>query len=426
MAEIPLLRESRAFAVRLVDAARRFGEPRYHFHRRVNWSYRYAADYYASERARFVAAPEAYLAGSLPQESPLADVYAQRLGARQVGTVIVKVLAHRLFRALGAAADRKIRARRVRTYRKCYVDDIELVFDTAEADVVRAVYPFPISVPRQLRYVRFLRREHLFYKLDGNPYLLRDVARFIARRDVRSLMRMESRAPLRQARTISSLGVATVQLSDEFDIGSLDFVRALSRSPVRVVNCAHGVGKYFPVHAYREFLVLTQRQEQYYHAARPCRYALRRLNDKACAARSSEPRPDDEPIRLVFLSQTFTGSGDLIAENESALLALLRRRLSHVPGVELFYKPHPNRQQVDPVPGFSVLDSLDRVNGREGTVFASFFSTCQIYPAFKGRKVLVRGRLIYPEIAFDDSEPIVDFDQLADLVTSLASAQITS
>ncbi|MEO7157339.1 MAG: hypothetical protein ABI039_07255, partial [Vicinamibacterales bacterium] len=403
------------------DAARRFAEPRYHFHRRVNWSYRYDREFYAREAARFVASPDAYLSGRLAPDTELADVFPLPLSGRQTLTILLKVLAHLSFHFLGRFADRTIRARGATIYRKCYVDDIELVFDPRQSGVVRAVYPFPINLGRQLRYLRSLRRQGLHFKLDGNPYLPGDVARFVRRRDVRSLMRMESRAQIRQAARVTRLGMTDFQLSDEFDIGSLDFTRRLARAPVRVVNSAHGVGKYFPVHGYPEFHVLTRRQEQYYHAVRPCRYSLRRLNDNSGPATSSGSTAP-VGVSLVFLSQTFGGLDDVIARNEAFVLARLRDELAGVPGVRLFYKPHPNRKSLEGVAGFERLTDIAAVNGAAGTLFASFFSTCQIDPAFKGRKVLLRGDLIHPEIAFDDDEIILDVAALVDLVRRDATA----
>lgn len=411
--EIPLLRESAAFAARLLAAAARFGEGRYHLHRRVNWSHRYASDFYAAEARCFAEAPQAYLAGHAAEPGPLPDVYRQRLRARQVAVVLAKVLAHWLFALVGRAADRGIRRRGTHTYRKAYVDDIELVFDPDEAGVVRAVYPFPINAMRQWRYLRFLRRTGHAFKLAGHAYRPLDLARFLWRRDVRTLMRLEARAQLLHARQVLALGVTTVQLSDEFDIGSLDFTRALARRPVRVVNSAHGVGKYLPMHAYQEFNVLTQRQPEYYHATRPCRYAIRRLNPRGgSAAPRAGHAPADAQVRLVFLGQTFAGSGELIAENEAVALERLRQELAGIPGLELHYKPHPNRRGTAAPAGFRLLADVADVNARQGTVFASFFSTCQIDPAFQGRKVLLRGRLIHPEIAFDDSETILTVDEL--------------
>lgn len=420
--EIPLLRESAAFAARLVDAAARRGEPKYHAHRRANWSHRYSDRFYAREVECFNAAPDAYLTGQTGAEPDLPDVYAQRLRPRQVIIVLMKVMAHWLFHLLGGPAERRLHASGICTYRKCYVDDIELVFDPAEAGVIRAIYPFPLNLRRQLRYLTFVRQEGYRFKLAGNPYLPADLVRFLLRRDVRSMMRLESRAQLRHAREVATLGVDCVQLSDEFDIGSLDFTRRLRRTRVRIVNSAHGVGKYLPVHAYHEFHVLTGRQQEYYHAVRPCSYGLRRLNDRATVdPMGSCGSTDGAWVHLVWLSQKFAAAGDVIADNESQVVDRLRAGLAGVNGIALYYKPHPNSNATDAPTGFRRLTDLAAVNGRDGTVFASFFSTCQIDPAFKGHKVLVNGHLIFPRIAFDDSEPMVNAAGLVDLVRQLAA-----
>lgn len=421
--EIPLLREAIAFSARLIAAARRFDEPRYHSHRRVNWSHRYSDRFYVREAECFSQAPEAYLAGHLAQPSELQDVYLQQLGPRQVVVATMKVLAHWLFRLLGRTFGSPPRP----TYRKCYVDDIELVFDPAEADVMRAVYPFPLSARRQWRYLASLRRERSAYRLAGHAYLPSDLMHFLVRRNVRSLMRMESRAQILHAQEILASGVRTVQLSDEFDIGSLDFCRRLGRGGAHVVNSAHGVGKYLPVHAYREFHVLTEKQLRYYHAVGECRYALRRLNDRSAQPAPATPSGPVRNVNLVFLSQSSAGASQIITENERRVVNRLREAFRDEARVALYYKPHPNREQPQPPDGFAQIIDLAAVNGRPGTLFVSFFSTCQIDPAFKGRKVLLRGDRVYPDIVFDDSEPIVDLDGLIRLVESeLAQAQASS
>jgi hypothetical protein len=417
--EIPLLRESVAFAKRLVQAAQAFGQPRYHFHRRANWSYRYSEVFYANESALFQSDADAYLQGRLPDAPQLDDVYARALRGKQVLTVVAKVLAHTMFAWLGSLSDRGLKRDGVGIYRKAYVDDIELVFDPAQASVVRAVYPFPINLGRQWRYLRFLRQRGHRFKLAGNPYGLGDFWRFLRQRDVRSLMRLESRAQVRHACDVAALGVHTVQLSDEFDIGSLDFARTLARFPLQVVNSAHGVGKYFPVHAYQTFHVLTLRQRDFYRATRPCSYPLRQLNDRSAPVPPHAPTPGHD---VVFLSQSFGNGGGLIDQNEATLVQRMQRELTAVHGLRLHYKPHPNHPNPVAPGGFALLKDMTSVNGRAGTVFLSFFSTCQIDPAFKGRKLLVRGHLIHPEISFDDSEEIVDADALVATLKGLAAA----
>ncbi|MFI5447137.1 hypothetical protein [Polaromonas sp. UC242_47] len=429
--EIPLLRESAAFAARLIEAASRFGDAKYQFHRRVNWSHRYDETFYERESDFFRSAPDAYLAGNQHTAPQLVDVFVQKLRPKQVVTVLMKVAAHWIFHVLGSFSGRPSRMSGVHIYRKCYVDDIELVFDPEEIGVVRAVYPFPISVRRQFRYLRFLREKGYRFKLAGYHYSPRDLVSFLARRDVRSLQQLESRAQVRHAYQVVALGIKTIQLSDEFDIGSLDFARTLARFPVRVINSAHGVGKYFPVHAYQEFHVVTERQAQYYHAVRPCCYTLRTLNDKAAKA-GAELRQGNmsgshgQTINFVFLSQVFDGVGEVIASNEAGAVARLNAEFAGLPEVRLLYRPHPNKHQSLAPEGFELLLHLEEVNGHSGTVFASFFSTCQIDPSFKGCKVLLRGELIYPAIAFDNSETIVDLDGLVDMITRFLKPQQTN
>lgn len=427
--EIPLLRESAAFALRLIEASRQFGDAKYQFHRRVNWSYRYDEQFYEREADYFQFDPDAYLAGRQHTALQLADIFVQKLHLAQVVTVLMKVAAHWLFNMLGNFSNRTIRMSGAQIYRKCYVDDIELVFDPGELGVIRAVYPFPISVRRQLHYLRFLRETGYRFKLAGNPYCLRDIARFLFRRDVRSLQRLESRAQVRHAQQVIGLGVKTIQLSDEFDIGSLDFARTLARFPVQVTNSAHGVGKYFPMHAFGEFYVVTERQAKYYHAVRPCRYTLRTLNNRATIPNveillaDTSKRPT---ISFVFLSQVFEGIGEVVAGNETAVVGRLNAEFAGCTQVRLLYKPHPNKHKPVAPEGFELLLHLEEVNGHSGTMFASFFSTCQIDPSFRGYKVLLRGELIYPSIAFDDGETIVDLDGLVDLITQFLKPRQTS
>lgn len=419
--EIPLLRESVAFVARLATAARRFGEPTYYFHRRVNWSHRFSHRFYDRESECFLHADGAYLAGAAALPPDLPDVYAQHLRPGEVVNVVVKVLAHCAFALVGWTAVRKLRASGLKTYRKCYVDDIELVFDPAEASVIRAVYPFPLNVRRQLRYLRSLWCRGVPFMLAGNPYLAADLFRFLWRRDVRSMMRLESRAQVRHAAQVASLGVTTVQLSDEFNLGSLDFARTLTRYPVQVINSAHGVGKYLPVHAYRCFFVLTHKQKEYYHAVRECTYRLRSLNDLSSSLHTESEAGLRPLVRLVFLSQTFPGLTRIVSDNEATIVARLNAEFVANPQIELYYKPHPTRGQAKPPAGFKTLANLGAVNGRDGTIFVSQFSTCQIDPTFKGRKLLLRGPLIHPEISFDNPEEIVALDELVRIVHNATS-----
>ncbi|RQP21617.1 hypothetical protein [Piscinibacter terrae] len=422
--EITMLRQSAVLVRRLAAATRVFGDAKYHYHRRLNWTYRYDADFYQEEAALFTADVDAYVEGNCKSEPKVADVYKQTIGRKQYLVMLVKIMAHWLFLMAGMLFQR-LGQHQFAYYRKAYVDDIELVFPPDQPAVLRAVYPFPVSLRRQVRYLKHLRRTGHPWQLTGNRYGLRDVIRFLTERSLRSLQRLETRAQIRNAFAVAAMGFRNVQLSDEFDLGSLDFCRALARLRIRNVNSAHGVGKYLPVHAYEEFHVLTQRQREYYIATRPCEYMLRMLNARAAvvaSGRSDSVTADDSRVSLVFLSgQSSRGIGETyLARNEENAFARLCASLAGTPGIRLLYRPHPNNHEAVPPPGFEIITGLDQVNGRSSTVFVSYSSTCQIDPVFQGRKILIRGEMMYPETWFDDSEEMMTLDELVAELQQLA------
>lgn len=413
--EIRMLQQSNIFVRRLIEAARALGDSTYRLHRRVNWSHRHHARFYQDEAGLFTSNVDEYMAGRCTSAPVIDDVFEQRLSSKGLMVAIAKVLAHWLFLLVGSFQART--RRNLSIYRKAYVDDIELVFDTQQPSVLRAVYPFPVSVRRQVRYLTDLFRRGVPWMLTGNPYAPSDVVRLLLRRDLRSLQRLESRAQIRSAFTVAERGFKLAQLSDEFDLGSLDFARTLAYRGIEVVNSAHGAGKYLPMHAYQEFHVLTGRQQEYYIATRPCRYVRRVLNEKVAvvaAGIGSKVEPDDSMISFVFLSGTtsYSVGEEYLARNESEAFRRLGDALAHQARIRLLYRPHPNRHAPVPPPHFELLTTLEAVNGHAGTVFGSYSSTCQIDPAFKGRKILIRGEFMFPETWFDDTEEMMNLDEL--------------
>ncbi len=423
--QIPLLRNSYAFSSRLIAAGKCFGEPKYYYYRRVNWSYRYDTKYYEQEARLFAQCPRSYIDGKTNQVSELSDIYALKLSKKNVLTIFLKVTAHWLFRILGNFSFNRTKTNSNEIFRKCYVDDVEKIYDPEQINVIRFVFPFPLSLKRQLKYFAYLHSQKFTFQLCGNPYIFSDLIRLAIRRDLRSLVRLESRAQILQARYTTKSGFRSFQLSDEYDIGSLDFCRYLTRYGADVVNSAHGVGTYFPIHAYTSFYVLTKRQQEFYRAIRRCAYNLRQLNDFSLFGSSAnvrEPIQGQSGITVVFLNQAIQGLDDsYLVEREKRLLIQIGKALSENDRIKLYFKPHPNNLKTLPPAGFEKITKIDTVNGKVGTVFASYYSTCQIDPTFKGRKCLISDDFIFPEILFDETEEILSVDSFVGLVKDMAN-----
>lgn len=417
--DVPLYKESAAFVRRLEDAVRAYGESKHRWSRRTNWSYRYAADFHLKEAHLFSQDPDRYLSGIEGPRPTVEDVFLLPVNGSTLIKTLMKVAAHWLFSLLGALlCFRRNHHAEAHIYRKCYVDDIETVFDPDENGVHRFVFPFPLNAKRQWRYIQSLRRRSAPFTLAGYPYGIRDLICFLIKRDTRSLERLESRAQIRLGRTVRrQANWQTIQLSDEFDICSLDFVGALRRPGIRIVNSAHGVGKYFPVHAYDEFWILTRKQEGYYHALRSCSYVLGRLlpsQPSLAAPRGQQSTPSK--LQFVFVSQTSGRTGAYLDRCEREVLARLIEEFAGSNSIELLFKPHPNRVIPLRLPGFQVLESLAALGSPETTIFVSFFSTSHVDPAFQGIKLLLSYGLIRPGICFDDTDGIVTLDELIQAV----------
>lgn len=422
MAEVPLLRESSIFVSRLCDAAGLFDDSKFQFARRVNWSHKYSDRYYQDECTLFLQAPDKYLCGAAEHRTQLEDVFRKRIGRSATLRVLVKALLHRGFGWIGAVQRFTWRTGLTKIYRKAYVDDIELVFDDTELSD-RFVYPFPISIKRQFRYLLWLIRTNRRFCLAGHDYSLKDLANFIRVRNIDALLRLESRAQLRHARRMLSLGYRKFELSDEFDLGSLEFCRFLSRGSVTIENGAHGIGKYLPFHKYQIFRTVTERQIAYYRAVGPCHY-------EKTVLKINRPDPDkhiqNQHCSVIFVSQIFDGISPLVQEAEAELLPTLVKVVGTIGLARLFYRPHPNETKIKAPDGFIRSSMFEDYGPVRTRIFLSLFSTTHIDPNFQGDSYLIQTQYIRPDIGFDEDGKILTVSELTERLGQIIASKLAT
>lgn len=409
----PLITESIAYVRRLEQGALVYGESRYRLARRVNWSHRYATEFVERESDLFKQDPDAYLRIPTSPEPVVEDVFARKVATSKVLEMVLKVAAHWAFAFLGFFLRLFERGGPILIYRKCYVDDVEAIFDPLEPGVLRAIFPFPLSAPRQLRYIRSLARAGHRFRLYGYPYSLGDMARFLVRRDIRSLERLERRAQIRLGRSVRRMAeLKQIQLSDEFDVCSIDFVGAARRPGLLTTNRAHGSGKYYPFHGYDEFYILTQRQKQYYRAVRPCRYIGGGFDSHQGSGSRGDQQLPKNRVLFVFVSQTSSRAGAYLEQYEEEVLDGLSREFKDVDGIELTIKPHPNRTAELRAPGFRTLSNLSEIKETDDAIFVCFCSTSYLDKAFRGERYLLQYDILRPQICYDNEADVFTMDTL--------------
>ncbi len=411
--DIPLFEESLTYA-RVLDSSLR---SRFHSSiskkREVNWAKKYNAKFYEEQKREFIKDPLKYISAQDLSLGEVESMVYEKVSNKLLLKMIFKILAHWFFRFLGFFQKRNSKLACFSVYRRCYVDDAELVFDDPSDSVLRAIYPFPLGLKRQVKYVQFLRRERLPYFFSGTPYLLKDFIVFLRNPKFFNLMRLEKRAQILHAIELAKhKNIKKVECSEEYDVGSLDYSHALKWLGIHVLNSAHGVGKYLPYHAYSEFFVLTENQKEYYNFFNPMEYGYRKLNNKGKKL-DNEAKPLTSHKGIVFLGQYSEGVSELIKEVEFEVFNIIDSIDCSNKSFSTYYKPHPNSNVSSHFKSNNLryIAGQDELEGLENILYVTMFSTCQIDPNFEGDKILVGSKFIRPEISFSGQD-IIELEDL--------------
>jgi hypothetical protein len=255
-----VVKQNNIFVDRLIDACSKYEDSKYKLHNRINWTFKFDGNFLDSEYKLFLKNSDDYLKGKNLPVTTVVDIFEVRVSLAILLRVIMKVLCHFLFRIISYSQ----RSKKCETYRKAYVDDIESAYPIMSDFVVKWIYPFPMGFNRQISYVIKLHKERQKWRLAGLPYQLYDLLMLIRKQTFNYYYRLESKAQILHARELKNFGFTNIELSDEFEIGSLNFAKAARRIGLSVENSAHGAGAYMPIHAYTKFRTITSKQIKYY------------------------------------------------------------------------------------------------------------------------------------------------------------------
>lgn len=407
---IPIFHQSRAYSVKVDKKIKLLGMPGYAHKRLVNLIVKYDKKYYLEEEKIFLQCPDEYLCEIGTLGNVNSGFSREKFGVGFLFRQLAKVASHFVFRGIGKV--QLVLAAKPTSHfecvRKCYVEDVEALFDD-DCQVLRLIYPFPLSLKRQLAYFAYLKRNNMAFRLAGLPYRLGDIIRLVRYRNYRSLQRMEAKAQLMHAIEHKvGAGITQVQCSEEYDFGSIYYSRYISRMGVSVHNVAHGVAKYLPYHSYTRFDVLTDSQKdfyEYFNNLKCCKRLLKKGSQKTIKV----SRPS-----LVYLGQFSRNSPRIIEKYEKDILGVIGKVAKDFPGVDVYYKKHPNNESFAKGDCVDVktIDAIVCAEFTDTIIQFSLYSTCQIDPNFMGYKFLVETPFVKPQILFGDTEPIVKIQDL--------------
>jgi hypothetical protein len=334
---------------------------------------------------------------------------------------LLRAVAHRLFRLFGklAALNGKGPGDAVsadgRLFRT-WVDVSLEIFQPQPTDGVILVYPFPLNLRRQMKYIGRLRSEGFRFQLFGAPYSLLDVASWATRPCDRRLAEIERDTMRRHAHElVERFGAKSLITSEDFEFGTFALGSSLRDLGVRVENFAHGVGKYCPYVSYDRFVVLNDAQENYY----------RQFGDVGQFDYFPEESFDwsaADPRSLVLVDQLIVRDGSLLDKLEEEILAIMKTVAAEY-DLAIAVKLHPN----------SKLSTSERRDGVEQVrdirwlpgeaIFITVFSTAYLTFRELGQTLLVGNRYIDPKLVFGNRAPVVDISDLEGTLKEMCDAE---
>lgn len=317
--------------------------------------------------------------------------------------VVVKAVSHRLFRLAGMLAGSRWRA--CNTIVRSWVDvTLELV-DIRIEDCGILVYPFPLNVRRQLRYLKQLKQNGYRFRLAGMPYSITRVLLWAIRPDDERIAAIEVTAARRHAEEIQKrYSPSQVLTTEEFEAGTFALGSELRSRGIRVTNMAHGVGKYSPYVSFDEFHVFNDMQESYYRQFGDVdRYCLYPREVRCWGMRNIGT--------LVLVDQLVWRDGSLLNQLQDKIVSILCN-VAERTGLNVAVKLHPNSQLSPDGRNTAVEYTTHRHWADGAAMYLSVYSTAYLTFEENGPTLLVGNDCIDPRIVFGNDADAIHVDDL--------------
>lgn len=288
---------------------------------------------------------------------------------KHIVNFLIKSLSHRLFRLFSKSLhDNSIVVRG-------WVDVTESMYMEELKFSRLRIFPFPLGIKRQLKFIWKCKKNGLDYDLSGLPYSIFPAVKTIFSSNGRdhAIALLEIIANQKYAIEILKSNVSEIYTSDEFEVGAVAMYELLIDAGIRVTNTAHGVGVYCPYVSYTDFIGFTNSQISFYLNKNKTIRGRCRSNQNSKIPLRKAGEAKDLPLAFVLMHQNFIDYG-LVADADA--MSLVAQKVSDISiklNIPFFIKLHPNSPP-------SKLKQLERFFC--GKVILNFSSINEYRPIF--------------------------------------------
>ncbi|MBT8278044.1 MAG: hypothetical protein KJO41_03515 [Bacteroidia bacterium] len=149
---------------------------------------------------------------------------------------------------------------------KSWVEVTEKIYKDELHDSQILIYPFPIKIYRQLKYIFNKIKKSESVGLMGVPYKISPLLKTLFNRNIDYLITVfEYTGAIRHANYfLKYQGIQKILTTEEFEVASFSFSKKLIKSGVQVINACHGLSVYSPFVYYSKFLLINKKQKELY------------------------------------------------------------------------------------------------------------------------------------------------------------------
>lgn len=187
------------------------------------------------------------------------DSNANLLSYRIIPKLFLKYFVNKIFFILKA----KIKKEKII---KSWVEVTEKIYKDELHNAQILIYPFPIKIYRQLKYIVKKIKNSEKVGLMGVPYRISPLLKSLFSKNIDYYITVfENTGAVRQAKYfLKGHGIQKILTTEEFEVGTYSFSKQLVQNGIQVINSCHGLSVYSPFVHYSKFFLFNKKQQELY------------------------------------------------------------------------------------------------------------------------------------------------------------------
>lgn len=340
------------------------------------------------------------------------DSNGNLLSHRIIPNLFFKYFANKLFYLLKA----KIKQESIV---KSWVEVSEKIYRKEIPDAQVLIYPFPIKIYRQLKYILTKIKKSEKFGFMGIPYQISPILKAFSTKNLDyHVTAFEYVGAIRHADYyIKNSKVKKIFTTEEFEAGSYAFSKKLVQNQIHITNTCHGLSVYSPFVSYSKFVLFNRKQQDLYSV-------FNGFMDFKLMHAGTQKKENIKASKFIFIDQGKLKNFGLHYEaNLRERVLSILNKVGEKEGTRIHIKSHPNTKRGEIkrlqakyrfLPIIKDLEQLD-----EDIVFITLYSTAYYDFGKLGSFLFIKDDLFDPTLFFGPEINTVHVSELKNRIEEI-------